>query len=461
MTGTGGAAHRPAPARRLAAVAALALTAAAVVVGAVGVMGDVGRVVAVPLLLLVTTATAWTAVTRRGMIRVAASVGAAAMLVLLAAVVLTAEAQGLGLVVMVALLAGSAWLTRYALRRDPAALKALAVPGTPVGPARQGVLILNLRSGGGKAERYALVDECRSRGIEPVVLRPGDDLLDLARRAVDGGADVIGMAGGDGSLTLVASVAMAADVPMVCVPAGTRNHFALDLGLDRDDVVGALGAFDEAVERRVDLAEVSGRVFVNNVSLGVYAKIVQSPEYRDAKGQTTAAMLPDLLGPDAEPFDLHFACPDGSREDGAQIVQVSNNPYVLTSLAGFGARPRLDTGTLGIAAAKVRGAADVAAIVAAESAGRLGRFGGWTEWAAPTFTVESDAPVEAGVDGEAVLLDPPLGFRTLPGALRVRLPTSAPGYSPAALKAPSLWWTLGALARTVAGHATPIDEARR
>ena len=267
-------------------------------------------------------------------------------------------------------------------------------------------------------------------------------MLELAQRAIDRGADVIGMAGGDGSQALVASVAMAADVPLVCIPAGTRNHFALDIGLDRNDVVGALDAFDEAVERRIDLAEVSGRVFVNNVSLGVYAKIIQSPEYRDAKRQTTAAMLPALLGPDAEPFDLHFAGPDGTRQDGAQIIQVSNNPYELTTLAGFGTRARLDTGTLGIAAAKVRGASDVAAFVAADSAGRVGRLRGWTEWAAPTFTVESGAPIEAGVDGEAMLFDPPLEFRILPGALRIRIPTSAPGYSPAALKSPSIWWTL-------------------
>jgi diacylglycerol kinase family enzyme len=460
-TATGGVAHRPDPARRAAAVGALALTLAAVAIGVVGLVGDVGRLVAVPPLLLATAATAFTAATRRGTTRVVALVATVAMLAVLATVLLTADGMGLGLVVVVALLAGSAWLTRYALRRDAAALKAQAAPGTPAGPARQGVLILNLRSGGGKAERHALVDECRRRGIEPVVLQRGDDLLELAQRAIDGGADVIGMAGGDGSQALVASVAMAADVPLVCVPAGTRNHFALDLGLDRDDVVGALDAFDEAVERRIDLAEVSGRVFVNNVSLGVYAKIVQSPEYRDAKRQTTAAMLPELLGPDAEPFDLHFAGPDGTRRDGAQIVQISNNPYVLSSLAGFGGRPRIDTGTLGIAAAKIGGAADVAAFVAAESAGRVDRFGGWTEWAAPTFTVESGAPVEAGVDGEAMVLDQPLEFRILPGALRVRIPTSAPGYSPAALKSPSIWWTLSALVRTVAGHAIPIDEAQR
>ena len=96
------------------------------------------------------------------------------------------------------------------------------------------------------------------------------------------------------------------DVALVCIPAGTRNHFALDLGLDRDDVVGALDAFGDAVERRIDLAEVGGRVFVNNVSLGIYAKIVQSPEYRDAKRETTAKFLPELLGPDAQPYGMKF-----------------------------------------------------------------------------------------------------------------------------------------------------------
>jgi diacylglycerol kinase family enzyme len=459
--GTMGHADRLEPRRRAAAIGALALAGTAVAVAVVGLAGDVGRLFIAPLLLLLAVAAAWVAATRKRSLRIVASLAAAAALVLLAALVLTAEGQGLGLVIVVVLLAGSTALSRYALRRDANALKALRVPGTPVSPARQGVLIMNLRSGGGKAEQFGLADECRRRGIEPVVLQPGDDLLELAQAAIDRGADVIGMAGGDGSQALVASVAMRADVPIVCVPAGTRNHFALDIGLDREDVVGALEAFGEAVERRIDLAEVGGRVFVNNVSLGVYAKIVQSPDYRDAKGQTTAAMLPELLGPDAEPFDLHFVGPDGSQHDGAQIIQVSNNPYVLTSLAGFGSRARLDTGELGIAAAEINGAADIAAFVAAESAGRLQRFSGWTEWTAPTFTVESGLPVAAGVDGEALQLDPPLVFRILPGAVRIRIPHSAPGYSPAALKAPSPWWTLGALLRAAAGRPSPIEDSQR
>jgi diacylglycerol kinase family enzyme len=437
------------------------LVAAALVVAAVQLVGDLGRLIATPLLLLSGTAMAWVAVTRKGTIRVAAEVLTVLLLALVVIVVLSAEGHGLGLVVMLVLLAGSTVLVRFALRRDPRTLRAQPTPGLQVPPATKGVLIMNPRSGGGKAERFGLVEECRRRGIEPVVLEPGDDLLELARSAIDRGADVIGMAGGDGSQALVATVAMAADVPLVCVPAGTRNRFALDLGIDRDDVVAALGAFEGAVERRIDLGAVNGRVFVNNVSLGVYAKIVRSPEYRDAKRQTTTAMLADLVGPRAAPFDLHFVGPDGVPRDGARIIQISNNPYRLTSVAGFGSRARLDAGELGVAAADIRGARDVAGFLASQWTGRLHRFRGWTRWETDRLTIDSSGPIEAGVDGEALLFDPPLELRSLPGALRVRIPPSAPGYSPAALAAPSPWWTLGALVRAAAGQTTPIDEAQR
>jgi diacylglycerol kinase family enzyme len=226
-------------------------------------------------------------------------------------------------------------------------------------------------------------------------------------------------------------------------------------------VLAALDAYGAALERRIDLAEVNGRVFVNNVSLGVYAKVVQSPEYRAAKRQTTLAMLSDLVGPGAEPFDLRFVGPGGTEHHGARIIQISNNPYRLTSLAGFGSRARLDTGELGVAAADLRGARDITAFFAAQWLRRLDRFRGWIRWTTDQLTVESGSPIEAGVDGEALVLDPPLTFRSLPGVLRVRIPPSAPGYSPAALRAPSPWWTLAALFRAAAGHPTPIDEGER
>jgi diacylglycerol kinase family enzyme len=286
-------------------------------------------------------------------------------------------------------------------------------------------LLINTKSGGGKAERFDLAGEARKRGIRAVVLERGDDLLELAERALSDGADVIGMAGGDGSQALVATVAMRHNVPHVCIPAGTRNHFALDLGLDRDDVIGALDAFTDGVERRIDLARVNEHVFVNNASLGVYARVVQSGAYRDAKLETWAQMLPELLGPGAPPIDLEFEGPDGTEVGDAPLVLVSNNPYQLTRLAGAGTRARLDTGRLGLVAARIRSASDISELVMLETVGQAQRFRGMLEWSAPRFGVRSSAPVAVGLDGEALTLDPPLQFVSLPGALRVRLPQRA------------------------------------
>jgi diacylglycerol kinase family enzyme len=210
---------------------------------------------------------------------------------------------------------------------------------------------MNLRSGGGKAERFHLVDECRRRGIEPQVLEPGQDWLQRVRDVAGSGVDVLGMAGGDGSQAMVATVAAEFGLPMVVVPAGTRNHLALDLGLDREDVVGALDAYGDAVERRLDLADVNGHVFVNNVSLGLYAAIVRSPEYRDAKVDTTLATLPKVLGPDSQPFDLRFIGPDSMEHSTAHVIQVSNNPYGRAA-SGMGSRPRMDTQELGVVYAR-------------------------------------------------------------------------------------------------------------
>jgi diacylglycerol kinase family enzyme len=291
------------------------------------------------------------------------------------------------------------------------------------------VLIVNLKSGGGKAERHHLLDRCRERGIEVVVLQPGDDLQQLARAAVDTGADVIGMAGGDGSQALVADVAAGRGVAMVVVPAGTRNHLALDLGLDRRDVVGALDAFGDARERRIDIGDVNGRVFLNNVSLGLYATIVRSPEYRDAKIDTTLSTLPTLLGPGSRPFDLTFRDPRGENHEGAHLVQISNNPY----RPGSTTRPRLDSGRLGVLTLEIHDDKAVGAWAAATTTGTPEGFPGLMSWTAETFEVTSRSAVDAGLDGEAVVLDPPLRFSIRPTPLRVRLPQQAIGYSPAAL----------------------------
>ena len=400
------------------------------------------------------------AITRTGLLRAGAA--ALAVVALATAVVLQLAAVGSLLVValLVALLLIVAAATRYALGRDMASLKHAPTPGRPVGPAARPVLLMNPRSGGGKVERFGLVEEARRRGIEPVVLAPGDDLLRLAEAAVADGADVIGTAGGDGSQALVAGVAAAREVAFVCVPAGTRNHLAMDLGLDRGDVVAALDAFGEAVERRVDLGLVSGRVFVNNATVGLYAKIVQSPAYRDDKVGTALELLPEMLGPDAAPFDLRFTGPDGTEHASAHLILVSNDRYQLGSGEGFGSRRRIDGGNLGIVAATFRSPAEIARLLESGASGRNWRPPGWVEWADASFELESGRSVEIGIDGEAMVLDPPIRFRTLPGALRVRIPLGAPGYSPAAAAPTPGWAGISALLRAVAGRPVAIGSER-
>jgi diacylglycerol kinase family enzyme len=378
--------------------------------------------------------------------------------VVVAFITVVAGSEGYPLVSLAGRIVGLAVavaLARYALGATVRALAQSETPGTPVRAATRGVLFMNLKSGGGKAERFHLVDECSRRGIQAVVLEAEMDWLQTVRDVAGSGVDVVGMAGGDGSQAMVGSVAAELGLPMVVVPAGTRNHLALDLGLDRDDVVGALDAYGEAVERTIDLADLNGHVFVNNVSLGLYAAIVQSPAYRDAKVDTTLATLPQVLGPDTEPFALRFTGPDGVEHRGAHVIQISNNPYATAGARS--SRPRLDTHQLGVVALVLDKAAEgPAAFLAAVAAGHPERFAGLTSWATPTFEVTSGAPIDVGLDGEAVVMESPLRFSIRPSALGVRLPKHAIGYSPAA-RDPGWREVALQLWQVVLGHPARFD----
>jgi len=233
------------------------------------------------------------------------------------------------------------------------------------------------------------------------------------------------MAGGDGSQALVASIAVEHDLPFVCVSAGTRNHFALDLGLNRDDPRETMNAFRDAVPRRVDYATVGDRFFVNNVSLGVYATIVQEDEYRDAKVETTKALLPEMLGRQSEPFDLQFTKPDGNEIDSAILIMVSNNPYVVGTSPDAAQRRRLDSGRLGVFAVTTRTGAEAANLFALSTIGLRRRSPFWHEFNADEFEVRSrSGSVLAGIDGEALKLATPLRFTIHPLGLRLLVPAS-------------------------------------
>ncbi|MGO9790223.1 MAG: diacylglycerol/lipid kinase family protein [Solirubrobacteraceae bacterium] len=384
---------------------------------------------------------AWYGIRRTGGARMAGLVASA---LLLAAVVVLVVIEGrlLENLLILAALVGALAAARTAFRAR-VELPSAPRPGHPV-------LFFNPLSGGGKAERFHLADEARRRGIEPIELRRGDDLQELVRDAVGRGADALAMAGGDGSQAIVAMVAAELNLPFACIPAGTRNHFALDLGVDRNDVVGALEAFVTGGERRVDLAEVNGRAFVNNVSLGLYADAVQRPGYRKAKLHTILDTVPRVIGPEAEPPNLRWDGPQGP--ESAVAVLISNNAYRLGRALGSGTRPRLDQATLGVT---------VLAPIAAAGDGSTSRRLTMQQWTTPEFEVAADGPVAAGVDGEALYLDPPLCFRVRPAALRVRIAPRHAGASPSALEPETPWGIVAALARlAVRGKPLSREEAR-
>lgn len=319
------------------------------------------------------------------------------------------------------LLGVSAGLARVALTIPPPPPVDVAAVPVHQRTTRRAALIVNLRSGDGKAEQFDLLDRCAELGVRTVVLSEGDDLPSLARRVAAEGIDALGMAGGDGSLGCVAEVAMECDVPFVCVPVGTRNHFALDLGLDRNDPTQALGAFVSGEERRLDVATVNDTVFLNNVSLGVYAAIVEQEGYRDAKLQTALELLPALYSEGGPWFDLEFDVPDHGRLERAALVQVSNNPYVLTG--EIGRRSRLDSGELGIVTVDPQRLGDLVGLTVLAAARLADRSSALWSWSAPELVVESPhAELAAGVDGETVTLSTPLRFAVRPRALRVLVP---------------------------------------
>jgi diacylglycerol kinase family enzyme len=268
-------------------------------------------------------------------------------------------------------------------------------------PGLSGFLLINPRSGNGGPSADELCAEAERRGIKARILRENDEPAELAGSME---ARALGIAGGDGSLAPVAAVALERDVPFVCVPFGTRNHFARDLGLDRDDPIAALEAF-AGTERRIDVGRVHDRVFLNNVSLGAYAALVHHRESGRRRRHAFArlrALLMTLRDP--EPLGLTL---DGDPAD-AQLAVVSNNDYTL-DLFSLGERERLDEGSLHLYLA----------------AGW--RFSEWEERTVSSLTIDAARHrIKAAVDGEPAAFETPLEFRIEPLALRVLVPR-APG----------------------------------
>jgi len=264
---------------------------------------------------------------------------------------------------------------------------------------KKGVLFVNPGSGKGGPTVEELTSAARALDVRVHVLEEGDDLAELARQVDE---EVLGMAGGDGSLGAVAQVAIERDLPFVCIPWGTRNHFALDVGLDADDPLAALAAFREGVERRIDVGRVAEQVFLNNVSLGVYALLVHRRERRRQRGETLARLRALLISLKDRRRTERFVV--AGQPLRASVVLVANNEYRL-DLFSIGERDRLDEGTL--------------AVYAAHGLRRLR----WTERKKTSVRIETrSTPARVAIDGEPALLDSPLELRVEPRALRLLVP---------------------------------------
>ena len=411
------------PTRRQRWLARLAFAAAIAAVVVLVLLGGLKSVTALLLGLVglaIACAAAWWFLAHRGIVRWLA------FAVLVAAPVF---------VIVVYVVAGLVWEVALSVVLAAAAVAAgrAALSGghTPAGPPeyaaarqRQPFVIMNPRSGGGKVGKFGLKDKATALGAKVALLEgPGTvDVAALARQAVDRGADLLGVAGGDGTQALVAGIAAARDIPMMVISAGTRNHFALDLGLDRDDPASCLGALTDGVELRIDLGLIGDRTFVNNASFGVYAEVVQSPAYRDDKVGTVLQMLPDMLG-GHQGAHLVVRVDGQVILDGPQAVLVSNNPYETGDIAGLGRRARLDQGVLGVLGVKVENAAQAAGLLR-----RAQRSRELTALTAHEVVINAGEPqIPVGIDGESVLMPTPVRCTIRPLSLRVRVPHDRPG----------------------------------
>ena len=328
------------------------------------------------------------------------------------------------------------------------------MPEFPAAPARHPFLIMNPRSGGGKVEKFDLQRKAEALGAEVFLMSGPErvDVADLARKAVAAGSDLLGVAGGDGTQALVAGVAAEHGIPLMVIPAGTRNHFALDLGLDRADPAASLGALSDGVELRVDLGAIGDQPFVNNASFGAYAEVVQTPGYRDDKLGTTLDTLPELL--QGQGGARLSGVADDVTIDGPQAILVSCNPYETGDIAGLGRRARLDRGVLGVVAVTVGSVQQAVGLLRGRHADGLRVLSART-----VVVTASSARIPVGVDGEAVSLPVPVRCAIRPGALRVRVPRDRPGVPPpkpaiswSRLRRLASWRRQPSLAGAPAGH---------
>jgi len=285
-------------------------------------------------------------------------------------------------------------------------------------------LLINPAAGSAVAILESLTRAARERGIGVRVLQPGEDARHAALEAAEDGAESLAVAGGDGSVAAVAGVAVERDLSLVVVPTGTLNHFARDLGLDLARPLAALDVLTSSHhERRVDVGRVNGRTFINNVSLGLYAEMLADPGYRQDKLGVAQAKLQAAFSDPKLRRALRITPPGEAPIESIVAVVVSNNPYEFARWDRFGQRHRLDTGTLQVSVLDSGTLDELERLIAGTLLGAIEFRPALRYWTSERLeTGILGEVVRAGVDGEPITLEAPLGFSVDPGALRVLVP---------------------------------------
>lgn len=255
-----------------------------------------------------------------------------------------------------------------------------------------------------------------------IVVVDGRDLTAAAEKAAATG--VVIAAGGDGTVSTVASVAVKTGATLGVLPLGTLNHFARDAGIPADPAEAA-AVIRAGATRLVDVGEVNGRIFVNNISLGIYPRLVWERETAQRHGLGKWPAFSIAL---AKTWWTYRALTVRMQIDGESMVRrtpfvfMGNGAYQVEGI-GLGARPSLDGGRLAAYVAPECGRLELAALPLRALTRRLSPDVKFEAFTGSEIILEPSRPrVGMAIDGEIAVTHPPLRCHIRPGALRVILP---------------------------------------
>lgn len=287
------------------------------------------------------------------------------------------------------------------------------------------ILIINPKSGNGRAIKAGIDKKAAAAGIKVIITKRGDSIEGLARAEVARGADVLGVSGGDGTLGAVAKIALEHNLPLVALPGGTRCHFARDAGFEPERITDALESFT-GVETAVDVGDINGRIFLNNASFGLYADIVDNPEYREHKVATSRKVLQDILEDNGKAYSLQFRDHENNKHQQAVLILVGVGPYETLNLLELGHRKSLSSGKLQISVVTRLDDATVKHLLGGlpfKKNASTKMADNFLQWEVSKFSLSSkSAKLVVGVDGEREEYSSPVKISLLPGKLRLMMP---------------------------------------